>query len=345
MAICLLGVFLPMPAMSVSPDAAPLVSVIMPAYNAEQYIGEAIESILHQTFRDFELIIIDDGSNDGTLHVIQSYAQRDKRIVVVSSEQNGGVGHARNLGLARARGELIALMDADDISLSHRLDAQVRFLRAHPKVGLVGGAILFVDAQKKPIAERRFRVDDAAIRKVIFLLMPCCMGSAMIRKNVFLQVGVFDTDYPVAEDYELCFRIGRVAQFANLEEILFWYRRRPGSLTHERMRAVEHATIALKRVYFREYRATALERIVNNLHLLSLYLVPCGWKQWLLFNVRNFFSKSRSVHATPATRVDRMYNVLHRISLFVCPVSWRRWLFCPLRQFIARRAKHGNRLC
>ena len=120
--------------MSASPGVAPSISVIMPAYNVERYIGDAIESILHQSFQDFELIIIDDDSQDATVDIIRSFAQSDRRIIPIVHAQNRGAATALNTGLAIARGSLIARMDSDDIAMPTRLEVQMRFLKSHPDV-------------------------------------------------------------------------------------------------------------------------------------------------------------------------------------------------------------------
>ena len=104
----------------------------MPVYNGEKYLAEAIESILTQTFADFEFVIVDDGSQDGSAAIIRDYAKRDERIRVIRHERNQGVTTARNSGIAASRGEFIAAMDHDDISLPQRLEKQVDFLQSHP---------------------------------------------------------------------------------------------------------------------------------------------------------------------------------------------------------------------
>ena len=119
-------------------EAMPLVSVIMPVYNGEKYLAEAIDSILVQTFTDFELLIVDDGSQDNSAEIIRSYEKRDSRIRFFQLERNVGSAAARNRGIASASGAYIALMDCDDVSLPKRLQKQVDFLQANPEIGAVG---------------------------------------------------------------------------------------------------------------------------------------------------------------------------------------------------------------
>jgi glycosyltransferase involved in cell wall biosynthesis len=117
----------------------PKVSVVMPAYNAERFVREALDSVLNQSFSDFELIIVDDCSKDGTWQILTEYAAADPRVVLVHNEQNLGEAGARNSGLQVARGEYIAAMDADDVLLPDRLMLQVNYLDAHPEVGVLAG--------------------------------------------------------------------------------------------------------------------------------------------------------------------------------------------------------------
>ena len=126
-------------------DKAPLISVIMPAYNAEKYIGEAIESILNQTLKDFELIIVNDASTDSTGNIIKSYAEKDSRIVVLVNENNLNIAGSLNRGISVAKGTFIARMDADDIALPERLEMQAKVMSENPQVAVVGNDIQLIN--------------------------------------------------------------------------------------------------------------------------------------------------------------------------------------------------------
>lgn len=115
----------------------PMVSVVMPTYNRADLVGRAIESILMQTYPDFELIIVDDGSTDETLKIVKRYAKKDSRIVVISTKENNGIASARNAGNAKARGKYIMIMDSDDISLPYRMAEQVKFMEENPQIAIV----------------------------------------------------------------------------------------------------------------------------------------------------------------------------------------------------------------
>lgn len=250
----------------------------MPAFNVERYIGEAIESVLHQSFRDFEFMILDDGSSDATPDIIKSFAERDQRIIFHTNSQTCSLPETLNRGISLARGTLIARMDADDIIPPQRFQKQVEFLRDHPDVGIVGGSMVIVDEDNVPIGTRRYWQKDADIRKHLFRYSPFCGASIMVRKHVFDATGGYNVHFTLAEDYEFFLRAGTITRFANLDEVVYRYRLRPHSLTADRMRDVERATIRIRKQYFKVYGASLMDRLYNVLHAVSLYLLPFSWK-------------------------------------------------------------------
>ncbi len=225
-----------------------LVSVIIPAYNAEQFIGEAIQSILDQTYQNIEIIIIDDNSSDSTLEVARAYADKDSRIALVHNDTNLGIGANRAKGVAMASGTFICWQDADDISLPTRIAKQVDLLVQHPDVGVVGGWIQFFDdSGEKSI--RRYAKTDQKLRAKIFRYSPIAQPASMYRASCFEEVGIYDTTYRLSEDLEMLFRVGEKYQFANVQEVVLKYRQSPTSLTAQNLREMEKATIAIRNSY------------------------------------------------------------------------------------------------
>lgn len=200
--------------------AKPRVSVILPAYNAERFIGEAIDSILAQTYRDFELIIISDGSTDLTPDIIRQYAKKDKRIRFFNNRKNRGLIYVLNMGLRKVRGEYIARMDADDISLPTRFEKQVAYLDANPDVGVLGtliqgfGLLNQLGLQRPQVELSDFITDN-------YVAHP----SVMIRRSVMRKYGFkYNPDYKHVEDYELWLRMVQVTKIQNIMEVLLRYR-------------------------------------------------------------------------------------------------------------------------
>ena len=206
----------------------PKVSVIMPAYNAEKYIKEAIDSILAQTFGDFEFIIINDCSKDATEEIILSYL--DPRIVYIKNEKNLRVARTLNKGLAVARGEYIARMDADDISLPERFQKQVDYLDAHPEIAVLGTNVELFD-ENGPICTGWSATDPAQMK--VDLLFSCGLAhpSVMMRRNVIAQLGGYDPAYEGLEDYQLWCRVAEKYGVTTLPDLLLRYRIHGGQVT------------------------------------------------------------------------------------------------------------------
>jgi glycosyltransferase involved in cell wall biosynthesis len=196
----------------------------MAAYNAIPFVGAAIDSILAQSFTDFEFIVVDDGSTDGTLAVLEDRARRDPRLRVVA-EPHTGLPGPRNVGLRLAQGELIACMDADDISHPSRLERQVSFLDQHPEVGLCGAWEQVLDGQSGRVW--RYPTADADIRcwQLFRPVLPA--SAAMMRAALAAAVGGYDPEFQTAEDYDLWVRLGERARVANVPAVLIQYRRHP----------------------------------------------------------------------------------------------------------------------
>lgn len=268
------------------------ISVVMPAYNAEKYIAAAIESMLGQTFKDFEFVIVDDSSTDNTWSIIQKFAKKDKRIVPVRNKENLKIARTLNTGIKLARGKYIARMDADDWSYPDRLVKQHHFMEEHPEVGIMGGTMVIVNEAGKVIGERRYYTQDKEIRRNIFKFSPFCHPVVMIRRAVLEKSRLYDPGYKSSEDYDLYFRIGLHAKFANLEDKLIRYRVLPDSLTTGRLERVELTTIEIRKKFFdsEAYQAKKIDRIYNFLHLVSVRvpIIPPKQKIWLFSFIRGF---------------------------------------------------------
>ena len=212
----------------------PLVSVVMPVYNSEKFLAEAIESILTQTFTNFELIIVDDGSTDGSAKIIRAYERRDERIRFVQLGENMGDAGARNAGIALASGKYIAGMDSDDISLPERLQQQVAFLESHLAIGGVGTHANFVYEDLQYKSARKPPEHHALILLEHFLGDPFVHASLMLRRDLFLEFGGYDHTMRYCSDCDFMTRLMGRHDIANIPERLYLYRRHLGQLTSHR---------------------------------------------------------------------------------------------------------------
>lgn len=197
----------------------PKVSILLPTYNGSRFISRSIESVLKQSFDDFELIIVDDGSSDMTGDIAQEFTRKDKRVVFISNKENIGIQRTLNNGLQIAKGEYIARIDDDDEWLdSKKLEEQVAFLDTHPEHVLVGTGVVVVDENRNELFRFHQPLDDASIRDRM-LFKSCFMHSAVLfRKDTVLGLGGYSEDeaHRHVEDYDLWLKLGTVGKLANL---------------------------------------------------------------------------------------------------------------------------------
>ncbi len=225
----------------------PTLSVLLPVYNGEKYIREAVQSVLDQTFKDFELIIIDDGSSDQTSFILSAFL--DPRIIRLKNEKNIGLAASLNRGLEKVRGMFVARMDADDVSLPERFERQINFLRDHPNVGVVGTDMVQTDHRGREIAiVERFCGHEQILQEML-LCSAMNDPTVIMRADLLQKVGGYDPAVLYASDTELWSRLIRQTRFANLSDVLYRRRLHKASIMSTRFRMQEReATQARKRL-------------------------------------------------------------------------------------------------
>jgi len=207
----------------------PKISVLMPVYNSEKYLKEAIESILNQTFSDFEFLIINDGSTDQSVNIIESYG--DSRIRLIHNEQNQGLISTLNKGIDLSQGKYIERMDSDDISLPARLEKQFKLMEENEDIGICG--TLFQSFGNHNYIPNH--PEDSELIKA-HLVFGCYIGhpTVMIRKSIFKKYNLrYDNNFKHAEDYELWTRVIKYSKFTNIQEILLHYRSHDSQICHK----------------------------------------------------------------------------------------------------------------
>lgn len=203
----------------------PTVSVLMPVYNGEKYLKPALKSLFNQTLKNFELIVINDGSTDKTSDILNSI--KDKRLKIVNNGLNLGVAKSLNIGLGQANGKYIARCDADDICLPARLQKQVNFLNQNKLYALVGSKCELIDSQERILDEKLIKngvndsvITDRQIRKQLLIRNPIIHPTVLMRKQLLLKVGNYRPIFNGAEDYDLWFRLSKIGKLYNLKEQL-----------------------------------------------------------------------------------------------------------------------------
>ena len=298
--------------------ATPVISVCMPVYNADQYVRDAAESVLRQTFADFEFIIVDDGSTDDSRTILEGLARRDHRIRLIS-RPNTGYTKALNEALGLARGTYLARMDADDVSMPDRFAKQVDHLRAHPDCVLVGSRILTIDPYGIPLYEPDHRLAHEEIDRQLLngvgwaIVHPAAM---MVRAAV-MDLGGYRPEMEPSEDLDLFLRLAERGRLANLPDVLLHYRQHVKSVNHTRC----------------EEQNQAARRIITQAYDRRGGGPPPGWKlpEREVYPVRNEIDMwawvaLRGGHIAAARR--------HALSLLrVAPFSMSSWrlMYCAIR--------------
>ena len=229
----------------------PLISVVMPVHNGEKFLGEAIESVLNQTFSNFEFIIVNDGSTDRTGDIIEKCAQKDQRIICLNNENKLGQSTTRNKAIRQAIGTYVALADADDVSLSSRFMEQVEYMKNHPKIDVLGA--YFCLSAGGPIDE--CRIVPAYVHDVRNGKPPVHNPTCMIKRKTFLDFGYYDSKYDNAEDVELWFRwFSRGVRFENMAKVLYKKRIHEGSVSISKIRHQMYLLLKINIIALSRYR-------------------------------------------------------------------------------------------
>lgn len=266
----------------------PKVSVIIPVLNCENYIAQSIESILNQTFSDFELIILDDCSTDRTIEICKRYTNSDSRVRLILNEINLGYALNRNKGIKESTGKYIVWQDADDVALSDRIELQYNLLESSSEIGMVGGWMEIL-SDNKIIGIRKYPMHDCDIRKMIFRFSPIALPAAMIRKEVFRVINCYSEEMGPAADLDMTFKIGESWKLANVPQPIVQYRVHVHSGTIKNLRNIEINSIKLRwRNRTSEYYSpTFSDYCFNVLHFVSIFMVPAKLKLWLFGLIRD----------------------------------------------------------
>jgi glycosyltransferase involved in cell wall biosynthesis len=254
----------------------PLVTIYMPVFNTEEYLSQSIESILNQTFSNFEFIIVDDASTDNSWKIIKSYANKDKRIIPIKNRINLGVSLTSNIAISIAKGKFLARMDADDISLPHRLEQEINFLTANPSVIAVGGQCTIIDEFNRPLGKKNFPILPSDLKKMIFWAIPMQQPSMMVSlSRLPKNFTWYSQNKSSAEEVDLFFRFMSFGDIANLNDEVLLYRHLGNSLSHRNPKETFKLTLqsrfnALKNGFKPSFWAI----IINLIQIIVISIFP-----------------------------------------------------------------------
>jgi glycosyltransferase involved in cell wall biosynthesis len=250
--------------------AAPSVSIIVPTYNSERYIAETLASVLLQTFTDFEVLVIDDGSTDEQNKIIQDYVSRDSRIKYFY-QKNGGVSSARNHGISRARGEYFAFLDSDDVWLPHNLDTKMKALR-NVGFGLAHSDAVVIDENSEPVNQVIRGIGGNVLDELLLWRGTQIPGpsSVLVKREVMDKVGNFDEALSTAADKDFFIRVAAHFEIERVPEVTWKYRLHANNM-HKNISAMEHDVLYLyeKARKLKLFRSKSFERQCFS----SMYLI------------------------------------------------------------------------
>ncbi|WP_375583749.1 glycosyltransferase family 2 protein [Cyclobacterium xiamenense] len=267
----------------------PALSVVMPVYNGEKHLREAVDSVLQQHFADFELIIIDDGSTDGSATIIQQFS--DHRIRVLRNDRNRGISFTRNRGLEEARGEFLAWMDCDDLISPDRFEKQLAFFDRHPEVVICGSWLTRFDEKKSEVSKSP--TDHASIKALLLFKPAIWNATAMYRLARIKKAGLsFDCQLAVAEDYDFYWEACRKFPVANIPESLYFYRDSDSSIMKSFSGAEEKSFAIHKIIYTKSLQELGIApteaqlRVHRRIGSTQLFPTYSSYKEavdWLIF--------------------------------------------------------------
>jgi hypothetical protein len=280
----------------------PRISVVIPAFNAQRYLAEAVESVLQQSYSNFECLVIDDGSTDRTREILAELALRDGRVKPIRIEHSGIV-KALNVGVEAAQGELIARMDADDVCMPERFARQVEYLDQHPECVAVGSAVMLVDPFGSDLWEIQVHAEHDQIDASLLkgdgwaLFHP----SAVLRRQAILDVGGYRRAYQWAEDMDLFLRLSEIGRLANLPDVLLRYRQHFASVNRTKLDVQrDRSAQVVAEAYQRRRQTMPVGFQLRSASQLTPYDQVQAWCRHAL-TTGNFYAARR--HALAALRV------------------------------------------
>lgn len=263
-------------------------SVVMPVYNAEEYVEECITSVLDQSFQNFEFVIVDDCSSDGTWSIIQEYEENDTRIKAFRNQQNLGVVKTRNKAFSKACGssEYVAIMDSDDVCLPERLERQVSFLERHEDHGVVGGNTVIINERGERIGHRAYPETNRDVQRELVFRSPFAQPAVMLRRSILRRVGEYNEEYERAQDYELWFRVLSISKGANLQGDVLKYRVSESQGKSTALKETLRNTLKIQRMYLLKEQYFSVRAALYHLLHYPLFLVPSSFIKYVFMKLQ-----------------------------------------------------------
>lgn len=288
----------------------PTVSILMTAYNAEKFIDEAIQSILNQTYENFEFVIVNDGSTDRTLAIIKQFAEKDKRIKVLNLRKNLGPSLAANKGLLKVSGDYLFRMDADDISEYDRLEKQIEYLEKNPDISMLGGQCKLIDETGRVIGEKRFPITNNSILASLFIENPIQHPACVINlRNLTKYRILHNGKSALAHDLELVFLASQMGRLGNLADSVLRYRQYSSSFSLANPKKTFFATLKVRLESILKYRYVPSIKGIMATLAQTIFVIFCP-KPWI-YPVYSYLRGMRKVNFRGA-KIKRNANFVFK---------------------------------
>lgn len=284
----------------------PLISVVMPVYNAGDFLVEAIESILNQTYKNFEFIIVDDASTDNSWKILKKFAKKDKKIKLFQLEKNLGVSTTVKYAISRTKGKYLARMDADDIALPNRLEKQLNYLLTHKNTVAIGGQCQLIDKNGKKIGKKIFPTSYEKIYEYIFKFIPLQQPTLMIaRERLPKDFEFYQDGLNIAEEVELLFKLFRYGKVENIKDYVLQYRLHDHNSSLINLKSTYFFTLysRIMAIFKYGYKPSLSGLIFTLAQSILVLFLP---SKWILF----LYKKMRGMEKTKILIKKKIYPVL-----------------------------------
>lgn len=283
----------------------PLISILMPVYNAGDFLVEAIKSIRNQTLIDWELIVVDDGSTDKSCEILKKYAEKDSRIKIFRFKKNKGLAFALNYGLNKVRGKYLARMDADDISYPKRLETQLKYLKRDPRAVAVGSQVKLINEKGNFIGYKKFPTDPAKIYQMMGTVMAIQHPTLLTYTKIIKKCPY--ANHTTAEDVSMFFKLLQYGNFLNTKEVLFKYRIRKNSNSLKNPKKTFYLTLKsrIKAVIDWGYKPTVKDIFINFIQYMVITLLPTDW----ILQLYEFLRFKNKINILKKRIISRKYSV------------------------------------
>ena len=271
----------------------PAVSVIMAVYNTGKFLTQCIKSILNQTFREFEIIAVDDGSTDNSFEILREFSRFDSRLKIYRNRKNSGVSSSLNRAIKHCTASVVLRMDSDDIMLPDRIEKQYNYIRENPDCVLLGGQVKYINEKNEIRGNSCFPLSDAEIKKNLFYFQTVADSTVLFNRRLIPgSVLMFSSGLPVAEGLDLYLRLLKYGKFANIGDTLVLLRDRPGSLSKKIRRNFKVIT-GVRRKAVREYgvKPPLLAGVVTFFQGAAVMLLPFSLVIRIFDYMKKFFVK------------------------------------------------------